>query len=280
MRAKIGFFIFMFLMQTSHDSPAATDSDVYAKALTLMERNQFEAAVYIMTPLAKTNPNTKLLLSLGDAYVALDQPKKALNYYILVYQHANQSDDQLFKRIALYKMARMQFWLGQYVSSGKTYQLLLTYPLSPLEHELALAGLVKSLSYYDRPRRAYRLIPHDMVFTTPEMVVAASQASSWANWSDLTRTILITEMPITNNINSRSPLAKDIQDLQWQTRRATSPGEITPSVFASHDSEDFNKTRVMLDYTRYWNQLAQTAVGLDSRTNPAPDARFNFKRTN
>ncbi len=157
----------------------------------------------------------------------------------------------------------MQFWLAQYVRSGQTYRLLLTYNLNAKEYELALAGLVKSLAYYDRPRSAYHMIPNDLAFTTPELVIAASQASSWANWSDITKSILIKYQPITKKVNLKSSIGKDWQDLQWQTKLATSPSIITPSIFYSHDSEGFNKTRSTLDYTHYWSQLSQTSVGLD-----------------
>jgi tetratricopeptide (TPR) repeat protein len=394
---KIGAFLFVFLlfMQKIYGDTLANYSVEYSKAITLMEHHQYHEAIVIMDALSKTNKNYNLLLSLGDAYAALEKPKKALHYYKMVYHHATITNNVLFTRVALFKMARMQlwtnntksaiksyqlllsmtlsksdktiaqaglttasniqaqnlikkehqlyentlrqarddiqlsdgkraygliknyidndpnvnlyliaadslsitnnpkksleyyqqalqssqditdkkyalfgmarmqFWLSQYVRAGKTYQLLLQYHLNPKEHELALAGLVKSLAYYNRPRSAYYLIPNDLQFTTPELVIASSQASSWANWSDISKSTLIKYEPITQKINLNSSLGKDLQDLQWQTKLATSPSVITPSVFYARDSEGFTKTRSILDYTHYWSQLAQTSVGVD-----------------
>ena len=395
MSKKFGLFIFIISLQTVHGATLNAYAVEYSKAIELMEKNQFHEAILIMEPLAKTNKNYHLFLSLGDAHAAIEQPAKALPYYKMVYDNATASNNALFKRVALFKIARMQlwmnnsqaainayhqllsmklsakdevianmglqrashlehqdavqekhlqfekamqqaenalhlnngqqayaliknylhqkedvrlyliaadsmvstnqpqkallyyqhalqlshatsekinilfsiarmqFWLGHYVSADKTYQLLLKYNLNPQEHELALAGRVKSLAYYDRPRTAYHIIPTNLVFTTPELVIAASQAASWANWADISKSTLTTYQPITNNINLQSSLGKDLQDLQWQTKLATSPGVLTPSFFSSHDSENFDKNRVLVDYSRYWSQLSQTSVGLD-----------------
>ena len=207
-----------------------------------------------------SEPNTNLYLIAADSMTITDNPQQALNYY----QQAFQSSQHIIdKKYALFGIAKMQFWLGQYVRAEATYRLLLTYNLNAKEHELALAGLVKSLAYYDRPRSAYHLIPNDLVFTTPELVIAASQASSWSNWSDITKSTLIKYQPITKNINLRTSLGKDLQDLQWQTKLATTPHVITPTVFYSHDSENFDKTRSILNYSYYWSQLAQTTTGIE-----------------
>ena len=395
MSKKFAIFIFIILTQNIYGHNPSHYSEEYSKAVTLMEQRQFHEAILIMETLFKTHKNNNLLLSLGDAYAAEENPKKALHYYKIVYRHANITENAVFKRIALFKIARMQlwlnknqeafssyqlllsmalsasdkaianeglttastiklqntiqekrkryentlqqarddirffdgkraysliqnyldtapnsnlylvaadsmaitdtpqkalyyyqqalqsakaiaekkyalfgiakmqFWLGQYVRAGKTYQLVLTYPLNKKEYELAIAGLVKSLAYYDRPRLAYHMIPNDLVFTTPELVIAASQAASWSNWSDITKSILIKYQPIIKPINATSSLGKDLQDLQWQTKLATTANSVTPSVFYSHDSEDFNKTRSLLNYIHYWSQLTQTTTGLD-----------------
>ena len=206
-------------------------------------------------------PSVGIYLIAAESMMLMNQPEKSLAYLQLALQSTQDVAD---KKYILFGTAKMQMWLGQYVRAGKTYQLLLTYPLNSTEHELALAGLVKSLAYYDRPRKAYLLVPSHLTPTTPQLVIATSQASSWANWSDITKSILIKNQAITKQINLQSSLGKDLQDVQWQTKLATSPHVITPSIFYSHDSEDFNETRSKLDYTHYWSQLAQTAVGLDN----------------
>jgi tetratricopeptide (TPR) repeat protein len=230
------------------------------KARHFLQSNQGDKAfALIKDQLGKTNHSAIYLIA-AESMASNDNPKLALTYYQKALELSKTPRE---KTNALYGIAKMQFWLGRYVRAARTYRLLLTYPLNPRQRELALAGLVKSLAYYDRPRQGYLSIPKDLTFTTPDLTIAAAQASSWANWSDITKSILTTYQPMLTHINPQSPLGKDLRDLQWQTNLATSPGVLTPSIFASHDSEDFNKTRPILDYTHYWNQLAQTSVGLD-----------------
>ena len=397
MNKKIIIFIFVSLV-CIHKIDAESlhnYSKEYTKAVTLMRNGRYNEAIAILVPLTKTNENYHLFLSLGDAHASINQPKKAIYYYKIVYRKAKKSGDNLFIRVArfkiaklqlwlgqiedasssykellamklpkddikiaenglkeinsfkvkkiaeekhnlyesniqkarnflvasngkmafetiriylkttsdfrvymiaagymamtehpekalffyekalqyansdeektsaLYNIARMQFWLSNYVRAEKTFRLLLKYNLTPNEKELALAGIVKSLAYYDRPRKAYKTIPKDLIFTTPELTIAAAQAASWSNWADITKSILTSYQPITNNINPNTSLSSDLKDLQWQTKLATSKGVITPSIFSSHDSENFNKTRTMLDYSRFWSQLTQTSVGID-----------------
>jgi len=397
MNKKIIIFIIVSLLcfQEIHGEPLHNYAKEYTEAVNLMQNGQYKKAIEIMTPLTKTNENYHLFLSLGDAHASILQPKKALKYYKIVYLKAKKSSDNLFTRIALFKIAklqlwmgkiedashsykellamqlpeddiiiaenglkeidrlkvkkiaedernsyenkiqqarnflalgngksafqtiqiylkntkdfrvymiaagsmaitdkpknaldyyekafevasldeektsalyniaRMHFWLAHYVRAEKTFSLLLNYNLTPNEKELAIAGIVKSRAYYDRPRKAYKTIPKDLIFTTPELTIAAAQSAAWANWADISKSILTKYQPITDKINPNSALSSDLKDLQWQTKLATSKGVITPSLFASHDSENFNKTRVMLDYSRFWSQLAQTSAGID-----------------
>jgi hypothetical protein len=186
-----------------------------------------------------------------------DKPRQALNEYQKAWQFSRDPSD---KKRALFGIARMQFWLGQYVRAGHSYQRLLELSLTPIEYELALAGRVKSLAYYDRPRAAFGMIPSHLVFTTPQLIIAASQASLWSDWPDITKTTLTSLQDLSPN----TALGKDLQELQWQTKLATSPHVVTPSVFVSHDSEDFNKQRTIIDYSHYWNYNSQTFVGLDA----------------
>ena len=248
----------------SHPRAFIAKGDLYA------ERNQAKQALhyYFKTAQLPIVDNNALFQRIAVFKIARimansNRPQQALAYYQQAFEYSNDFTD---KAAALQGIAKMQFWLGQYVRAERTYRLLLSYPLSPTEHELALAGLVKSLAYYDRPRRAYRFIPSSLSYKTPELVIAASQASLWSDWADLTRTILSTYQPITKQLPKASALGRDLQDLQWQTNLATNPNNLTPSVFSSHDSEDFNKTRELLDYTHYWQQTAQTSVGLEALT--------------
>lgn len=204
--------------------------------------------------------DARVYLIAADSMAFRDKPRQALDFY---QQALDKSHDNALTVSALFGIAKMQFWLGRYVAAEKTYRKLLTLRLNSQDHELALAGQVKSLAYYNRPRTAYQTIPPQIRASTPDLVIAAAQASSWSNWSDITQSILNNNHALLNKLNPASSLAKDVQDLQWQTRLATDPNILSPSVFYSHDSEHFDKLRSTVGYSRYWNQLAQTTVGLD-----------------
>jgi tetratricopeptide (TPR) repeat protein len=190
----------------------------------------------------------------------LDNPMLALMYYNAALNIAKAPDE---RQVAYFGIAKMQFWLGHYVRAETTYRDLLTEHLNRKDYELALAGLIKSLAYQDKTRLAYSYVPEDMVFTTPEMVIAASQASLWSDWGDITRDILTEYQPITQKLDPWSPLGGDFRDLQWQTALATSPNTLTPTFFYSGDSDGFIKRHSTLNYRRYWSQIFQTSVGVD-----------------
>ena len=90
----------------------------------------------------------KALIASGDASAFRDDPLGALYFYRVAYVNAHDKNDILFQRIALFKLAKMQLWLGLYKDASNSYKLLLVLKLEPLEYELALAGLIKSLNYY------------------------------------------------------------------------------------------------------------------------------------
>ncbi|WP_298622928.1 hypothetical protein [uncultured Legionella sp.] len=199
-----------------------------------------------------------LYLLAAESMAMINQPQFAFNYYQEAFNSTNKPK---YKIIALFGMGKMQFWMARYVRAKNIYKELLHYNLSKKQRELALAGMVKSLSYYDRPRLAYSKIPPELVFTTPEMVIAASQASSWADWSDITKNILTQYSETLEQVNLQSGLGRDLKDLVWQTNLATWPNIITPSYYTSMDSETFSKSKTVIDYRHYWNQQSQTVLG-------------------
>ncbi|KTD47755.1 Uncharacterised protein [Legionella quateirensis] len=194
----------------------------------------------------------------AESMAMMNQPQFAFNYYQLMFNCSSKPKDHI---IALFGMAKMQFWMARYVRAKNLYKQLLTYDLSNKQHELALAGLVKSLAYYDRPRLAYSQIPSNQEFTTPEMVIASSQASSWSDWSDLTHRTLNQNRKILDKVDLKSGLGRDLRDLAWQTNLVTWPNVISPSYYRSVDSETFSKSKTTLDYRHYWSQQSQTVLG-------------------
>lgn len=230
------------------------------RARQLIAKDKGKKAYKLIQHGLKHDNNFVLYMLAAQSMAMENNPEKALGFYQKALSISTNTPD---KTAALYGIAKMQFWLGKYVAAGKTYQLLLEFNLNKPEYELALAGYVKSLAYYNRPRLAYSRIPESLEFTAPELVIAASQATSWSGWPDITKNDLTTYQPLTQTIHLNSGLSRDLQDLTWQTKLSTSPHVITPAFFYSHDSENFEKQRGSLDYSHYWNRYAQTTVGLD-----------------
>ncbi|WP_160264725.1 tetratricopeptide repeat protein [Legionella norrlandica] len=230
------------------------------QARQFISTNDGASAYSLIKGYIGSGDNYQVDMIAAESMTILNKPDRALYFYKQAFSVASNASEQVK---ALFGIAKMQFWLAWYVRAQKSYRLLLQYKLSPTDYELALAGLVKSLAYYDRPRLAYQMIPNGFNFTTPQAVIAASQATLWANWADVTKDILEKYYPITSKINLNSGLGKDLLDLRWQTNLATWPNVVMPSVFVSEDSETFNKRRTTLEYTHYWSQQAQTFLGPD-----------------
>ena len=202
---------------------------------------------------------TSMLIAAQSMSVA-DQPQQALYFYQQAYRLSHRDVERI---PSLLGIAKMQFWLAHYVRAAATYRSILNYKLTSQGYQQALAGLVKSLAYYNRPRRGVHAIPCGLDLKTPALVIAAAQATLWADWADLTKHILTKYKPIIDNIPLNTGLGSDLQDLKWQTKLATSLHVVTPSLFVSSDSETFNKKRMTVDYTHYWNQSMQTSLGPD-----------------
>jgi len=201
---------------------------------------------------------TKILAA--QAYAENNQPRFALTYYQLALLVAQKPYECT---VALFGIAKMQFWLGNYYHALYSYQRILNGPTNAYDFELAKAGVIKSLAYVDRPIQGYRSIPKKLTFTTPNMVIAAAQATLWADQADLTKNILTKYEPITKTIIPNSNLGRDLQDLQWQMELNTNPNVLSPGEFYSEDSEHFSVLHSTLDYSHYWSQKHQSFIGLE-----------------
>lgn len=196
----------------------------------------------------------------AESMVAMNRPNKALEFYQQALLASTTKNEQ---KVALFGIAKLHFWLANYVRAERAFRMLLTYKLTANEYQLALAGFVKSLAYYDRPRSGYKSIPLDLTYMNSQLVIAAGQATLWSDWADITKCILNTYKDLTCQIPLKSTLGSDFLDLSWQTDLATTANVLTPSYFASHDSENFDKRLSRLDYRHYWNQIIQTSIGLE-----------------
>ncbi|RUR08131.1 lipopolysaccharide assembly protein LapB [Legionella sp. km772] len=228
------------------------------KAQSYLDQNEGGKSFALIKADLYTAPNYLLYMIAAESMSIQNRAQQALEYYQSAFQHSANDKQQ---KTALLGIARMQFWLAQYVRAKDTFTRLLHYNLSAQEYQKALAGLVKSYAYYDRPQKAYQQIPSTLVFKAPELIIAAAQASSWAGWSDISKTILHDYQPVLEGSDLSSGLTKDWQDLIWQTDLDTWPNIISPTFFASRDTETFHKKQVTLDYRHYWSYAAQTSFG-------------------
>lgn len=217
-------------------------------------------ALNALRPLLTAKPDYDVLILTAQSYAVLNKPRISLEYYQKALAIAKNSVE---RQIAYFGIGKMQFWIGQYFRARATYEKILLEKPNKGDYELAMAGRVKSMAYADRPMLAFRTIPESLTFTTPEMVIAAGQASLWSDWADITKNIVTQYASIINKIPKDSPLNSDYQDLLWQMNQATWPNVATPMFFYSSDSEGFIVKRGALDYTHYWSQVFQSSVAVE-----------------
>ena len=216
-------------------------------------------ALQILRPLLRKKATYDVYLLSAQSYAELNKPLLALKYYQAARNIAKQDDE---RHVADFGRAKTEFWLDHYQKAADIYRHLLSENLNKEDHELALAGLVKSLTYLNKPRWAYSLIPKNLVYTTPNMVIASAQASLWANWADITKKTITQYQSIINQIVPDSTLSRDFQDVKWQTDLETSPNILTPGFFYSSDSDNFIERISSANYARYWSQQWQTQLGI------------------
>ena len=219
-------------------------------------------AYYLINQSYKDEYNSRRYRLMAESMAEMNRPVKSLEFYQKAFSTAKTRDEQ---KAALFGIGKIDIWLANYVRAERTFRMLLTYyPLSHDEYQTALAGLVKSLAYYDRTRSAYHAIPPNLIFTDQKLVIAAGQAALWSGWNDIAKCILCRYKNITDQIDLNSALGADYKDLKWQTDLTTAPDVVTPTYFFSHDSDNFDKRQATLDYTHYWSQIIQTSIGLQS----------------
>ena len=222
--------------------------------------NKAPRAITVLEPLLTKQATFEILILAAQAYAQANQPRLALAYYKSAFYVAKKPYEFT---IALFGIAKMQFWRGNYYTAMQSYQRILCGPTTLYDFEIAKAGFIKSLAYAGRPISAYRSIPETLLFTTPDMVVAAAQATLWADQADLTKNILTNYLPIVKSIDPKSTLGRDLQDIQWQTALNTNPNVISPGEYYFEDSDHFSVLRSTLDYTHYWSQQYQSSIGFE-----------------
>lgn len=244
-------------------APGKKRSSVMSQRLDLARQyiaaDKGQKALEVLQPFLTAKPEYDVLILAAQSYAEIDKPRKSLESYQKALEIANNSEE---RQVAYFGIAKMQFWIGQYFRARATYEKILKEKISKGDYELAMAGRIKSMAYADRPMLAFRTLPKSLIFTTPEMVVAAGQAALWSDWADITKNIVTQYATILKKLPKDSPLSKDYKDMLWQMNQATWPNIVTPYFFYSADSEGFDVKRGTLDYTHYWSQTFQSSVGV------------------
>lgn len=179
--------------------------------------------------------NWKTLNQAGTQNALNSEPKEALIYYNKALQLTDKNDT--LKRVTLFNIGKMQLWLEQYQKAELTYNSLLKMPLDNQDHELALAGLVKSLAYQDKPRYGYNSIPENLHYTLPNMVLAATQAALWSDWSGKAKKISDNNQSILKQVDPKSTLYRDLKEVTYATNAETAKNKIIPSYEFEHDND-------------------------------------------
>ena len=238
--------------------PIPVRNPIIDSVRTYIDNDNGKQALQLLKPLLDHHPSYLVWMLTAQSYAEINRPGKSLDYYLLAHQAAATKPEV---RASEFGIAKMQFWLGYYYRAEHTYEQILKQKPGKTDSELALAGKVKSFAYMDRPIRAYKSIPNNLVFTTPNMVVAAAQSALWSDWADISYDLVKKYEPILKKMPANSPLSKDLKDMVWQINQAVWPNSINPSGFFSADSEDFRVNRGWVDYSHYWSQKNKTYVG-------------------
>jgi hypothetical protein len=152
------------------------------------------------------------LLAFAQASASANQPATALSYYVLAF-HAARTDE-VQQRVALFGIGHMLLWLGRYGDSERVYRQLLASELSSQDREIALAGLVESLSYEGRPMAAYAVGSSERSPLNQELIIATAEAATDANWPDKARELLDLNAASLDELNSNSRLGTQLHSVR------------------------------------------------------------------
>lgn len=196
----------------------------------------------------------------AKAYALIEKPKSARKNYQRALQQAKAEEDI---KATLLGLGKMEIWLEYYSDAEKTYRRLLKMPLNSKDHELALSGLVRSLSLQDRPREALNCIPPDFPFTTPIMLVSAMQAANWANLFYVSRILSDQNHSILKD-DRYSYLSRTIKEETWLTHLQTAKNSITTDNYFETDSDKLSVKKYRLAYGHHFTPALSAKLNLQS----------------
>jgi tetratricopeptide (TPR) repeat protein len=163
------------------------------QAQELLRQQDSVAAVAAFKSLAEEAPSFPAFHGAALASAMNDKPREALHYFQQALRFAG--DDGARRRISLFGIARMFMWIGQYRDAEMIYRDLLSGPLSEEDRAIASSGLIRSLSFQNKPLQAWRNVPRDVVLSASEKLEAA-RAALWAGLPDKADILLDQDIPV------------------------------------------------------------------------------------
>lgn len=190
---------------------------------------------------APANHNFASLVRTAQQSATSNQPGVALAYYDLAFQAAGTNEAR--QRIALFGIGRMLLWLGKYHRSREVYEHLLSTNLSTEDREIALAGLVESLTDVGQPMAAYKAAGEHARAQNPRLAVQLARAADAAGWPDKANDVLVNSADLTQTVDPVSRLGLDLRSLKRQLAYELNPRFGMGYAF-SNDSDGFHVGRM------------------------------------
>jgi len=209
----------------------------------LIGQDQAQQALAKLKILNQTKLDFRSAIATARSYAALNNPRMSLLYYRIARSKAGSNPT--FHRIAWFGIGKMQLWLGGYKQAQTTYRTILQHPLDRHDRELALQGLVNSLSFADKPMQAYAIGERAAPFVQPGLALATARAALWAGWPFHAKHILDTHALILHKVNPSSRMARHIHELQRDIDAETLPYFLLSGFHHEKDSDKLEINKIL-----------------------------------
>ncbi|MGA2655367.1 MAG: hypothetical protein ABSF18_05265 [Gammaproteobacteria bacterium] len=187
------------------------------------------------------------LLSHASEAIDANDPITALDIYHDLHLSAKTNQSETYQRIALFRIARIQMWLGDYDAASEIYKSLLASDLDATDYQIALAGLVDSLSYNDKSFTADEVADNNNPeqVDNPDLIIANARAALWSNQPYKAKSWL-------EDYEGESSLA--FQNLDFFTNQAAANYFIEPYFRFEHDTDDLTIYKTGMSAGHRWNK--------------------------
>lgn len=239
------------MTRSSHSKP-----NFYAVIRQSITSEQYEKAANLLAA-AKDKLSFEYLFYMGKLAAIANKPKLALFYFQQAYRRAASDDD---RRAALFSLGNIHLWLENYGKARVVYAVLLSEPLNPGDHEIALSGFVSARSNQDYPMDAFHLIPPNFIYTDPSMLLNASQAANWAGIGYRAKFLLQQNKALLTKIPKYSKNYRLMREITWDTLKQTSKNTFHYDYYSELDSDDFYINRYTVGFTHRFTPTSATSL--------------------